>query len=213
MRPKHPKFRNYADSGIFDGLTAFSELEQRINRLASEKERGDAFEVFAEAYLATQKINQAKEIWPETELPPRLIKKFNLGRRKGVGVDGIYETTTGDWYAYQVKFRSNQNLTYTEVSPFYGITEAFDQRVLITNCNRLSSQIDDRPNAFCIRGNDFARMDGSDFEAIVQWLRSTVVEGKQKHPDPHQHEALDAILPGLANWWQPIQRSPTAAVL
>jgi superfamily II DNA or RNA helicase len=197
VSPKHPATRKYLDSGIFDGPTAFSELEQRISELPTDKERGDAFEVFAEAYLATQKINQAKEIWPEAELPPSLIEKFNLGRRKGVGVDGIYETATGDWFAYQVKFRSSRNLTFNEVSPFYGITEAFDQRVLITNCNRLASQIDDRPNAFCVRGNDFNRLERSDFEAIVQWLRSAVVEVEKKVPDPHQREALDTILPAL----------------
>ena len=196
VKPKHLRTRRYLDSGIYDGLTAFSELEQRIKGLP-ETERGDAFEVFAEAYLATQKINQAKEIWPETKLPPRLIKKFNLGKRKGVGVDGIYETTAGHWYAYQVKFRSSQNLTFNEVSPFYGITEAFDQRVLITNCNRLASQIDDRPNAFCVRGNDLARLERSDFEGMLQWLTAVVVKVAHKTPDPHQQEALDTILPAL----------------
>ena len=196
MKPKHPRTRRYLDSGIYDGLTSFSELERRIIDLP-ETERGDAFEVFAEAYLATQRINQAKEIWPESELPPRLVKKFNLGKRKGVGVDGVYETTSGEWYAYQVKYRSNQNLTFNEVSPFYGITEAFDQRVLITNCNRLASQIDDRPNAFCVRGNDLARLERSDFEAMLQWLQSAAVEAERKTPDPHQQEALDTILPAL----------------
>ena len=51
--------RHFSTSGLFGGLGSFAELEARITDLVGNKERGDAFEVFAEAYLATQKINQS----------------------------------------------------------------------------------------------------------------------------------------------------------
>ena len=38
--------------GLFDGLKNFRELEARIGALATAQGRGEAFEVFAEAYLA-----------------------------------------------------------------------------------------------------------------------------------------------------------------
>jgi hypothetical protein len=38
--------------GLFDGLDSFTELEVRIAALPTHQDRGDAFEVFAEAYLA-----------------------------------------------------------------------------------------------------------------------------------------------------------------
>ncbi len=59
-RPRHPKRRSFIQQKLFENLTSFNELESRISALPTELERGDAFEVFAEAYLATQAIAQAK---------------------------------------------------------------------------------------------------------------------------------------------------------
>ena len=58
--PKHPRASHFGKSPLFDGLTTFSELEARITALP-QKDRGAAFEVFAEAYLATQKQRQATD--------------------------------------------------------------------------------------------------------------------------------------------------------
>jgi hypothetical protein len=41
----------FVHSQLFAGLTSFAPLETRIAALPEEKARGDAFEVFAEAYL------------------------------------------------------------------------------------------------------------------------------------------------------------------
>ena len=62
---RHSRAHHFSASGLFSGLTSFAELEQRISdRLPTPQERGDAFEVFAEAYLATQPIRGAAEVWP-----------------------------------------------------------------------------------------------------------------------------------------------------
>ena len=50
----HPKASRFVQQRLFVGLSAFGELEKRIADLPDEKSRGDAFEVFTEAYLATQ---------------------------------------------------------------------------------------------------------------------------------------------------------------
>jgi hypothetical protein len=47
--PSHPNTRSYFECGLFDRLTSFRELEGRISGLATKGERGNAFEVFAEA--------------------------------------------------------------------------------------------------------------------------------------------------------------------
>jgi len=47
-----------------DDLADFSELESCISELKTPKERGDAFEVFAEAYCATTRKVQASEVYP-----------------------------------------------------------------------------------------------------------------------------------------------------
>jgi hypothetical protein len=64
MTSKHSSSNRLLSTCLFDGLNSFDAIEARISALPGNKERGDAFEMFAEAYLATQKIAQAKEVWP-----------------------------------------------------------------------------------------------------------------------------------------------------
>ena len=49
--PLHPKAREFAKSGLFAGVSSFVDLEKRIAAIPENKGKGDAFEVFAEAYL------------------------------------------------------------------------------------------------------------------------------------------------------------------
>ena len=49
-KAKHSKAAAYVHSQLFAGLTSFAQLESRVAALPDEKARGDAFEVFAEAY-------------------------------------------------------------------------------------------------------------------------------------------------------------------
>ena len=154
MKPRHPASNKFVESGLYNDLSSFAELDERIRGLP-ETERGDAFEVFAEAYLATQRISQAKNIWPSLKLPPRLVNQFNLGKRKTVGLDGVIETTTGKWHAYEVKFRTSRNLIWDNISSFFGRTEMFDQRIVFTNCNRLAAEIQSqKPNQESLRARD-----------------------------------------------------------
>ncbi len=194
MIPKHPATRRYLASGLFDGLNSFAEIEDRISALPGNKEIGDAFEVFAEAYLATQKINEAREVWPFEALPLDQRKLLALDTGRDMGVDGTYQTHDGELRAYQVKFRSRRPaLTWEELSTFMGLTDQVSQRVLFTNCEALPSLMRDRSGFIAIRGSDLDRLTPEDFAAMRQWLESGQVKLPRKTPKPHQHEALDAI--------------------
>src|SRR3989442_6845674 len=105
--PAHPKAPRYLRGAIFDGVKNFRELETRISALATKQERGDAFEVFAEAYLATVAVEKAKQVWPGLSVPNSLRKQFALtiGDK---GVDGVFETQLGKYHAYQAKFRTSR---------------------------------------------------------------------------------------------------------
>jgi len=105
MKPKHHKVQYFLSNGLFANLNNFDELENRISNLP-EKDRGAAFEVFAEAYLATQSINQANEVWPEKQLPQSL--RNQLGIPIDAGIDGIFKTHLGLYNSYQVKFRTGR---------------------------------------------------------------------------------------------------------
>ncbi len=78
MSPRHDKTASFIRSKLFDRLDSFVELEKRIITLPTRKERGDAFEVFVEAYLCTQAIRRAAEVWPQDTAPIRILRELNL---------------------------------------------------------------------------------------------------------------------------------------
>lgn len=192
-----PRFLNI---GLFDDLDSFATLEARLSALSSNKERGDAFEVFAEAYLASQKIALVREVWPFEAIPQAKRQQISLDTGRDMGVDGIYETTDGELRAYQVKFRSRRPaLTWDELSTFMGLTDQVSQRVLFTNCDTLPNLMQDRSGFVAIRGSDLDRLTAEDFTVIREWLHSGQVEFTRKQPRPHQDEALASIAAGLEN--------------
>jgi predicted helicase len=194
QKPKHPKASLYLHRKLFDNITRFIDLEQRIADLPTKQERGEAFEVFAEAYLSTQLLSQAKTVWPFSALPLTLKDRFALGQ-SDVGVDGVFETHMCEFHAYQAKFRTARpSLTWDELSTFMGLTDQISERVVITNCDELSSVVSDRRGFYAIRGTDLDRLQAKDFETIRNWLAGVVVEHKRKTPLPRQQEALDAIV-------------------
>ena len=59
--PLHPKAREFAKSGLFAGISSFADQEARIGAIPENKGKGDAFEVFAETYIATQRRHEVSE--------------------------------------------------------------------------------------------------------------------------------------------------------
>jgi predicted helicase len=196
-RAKHRHCRRFVVSGLFDGARTFAELEARITALPTRQDRGDALEVFAEAYLATQKILGAEEVWPADQIPIAVLEACRLPI-DDMGADGVYKTYAGQYNAYQSKFRTGRpKLDWTELSTFMGLTDQVGERVLFTNCDDLSEVMDARSAFFCIRGSDLDRLTSDDLTAIASWLRGADFEPKRKERLPHQTEALDDLLAGL----------------
>lgn len=198
MASRHLSANRLLVSGLFDAAETFSDLEKRISDLGSNKDRGDAFEIFAEAYFATQKIAQAQEVWPFEAVPLEQRRKLSLDTGRDMGVDGTYLTVDGELRAYQVKFRSRRAaLTWEDLSTFMGLTDQVSQRVLFTNSETLPALMQDRSGFVPIRGSDLDRLTTADFEAIRQWLQTGRVKLPRKQPLLHQQEALTAIASGL----------------
>ena len=175
-RPKHRRTRRFVAAGIFDGLQSFADLEARISALLTQQERGDAFEVFAEAYLVTQKLVGAEEVWPADQVPIAVLQDCRLPVHD-LGADGVYKVWTGQYNAYQSKFRTGRPaLTWQELSTFMGLTDQVGERVLFTNCDDLPAVMDDRSGFFCIRGSDLDRLASDDLAAIADWLRGAVLQ-------------------------------------
>src|SRR5882724_12820543 len=89
--PRHPHAKRILQERLLTGVASFEELEARIAALPTQVERGAAFEVFAEGWFATQRIAQARQIWPGDSPPLSLQEKLRLPLRD-MGVDGIVET-------------------------------------------------------------------------------------------------------------------------
>ncbi len=197
MKSKHLKTKKFIDLGLFQDLHNFNQLENRISKLP-EHDRGDAFEVFAEAYFATQKLSQAAEIWPDKAIPASIRNNLGLTSRD-MGVDGVFRTKEDYYHAYQVKFRSGRtSLTWEELSTFMGISDRVKERVLFTNSTDLPMLMQDRTDFYAVKGNDLDALDKNDFQCIEDWLKSGSFVFKRKDPLPHQNEALTNIQSALS---------------
>src|SRR4029077_3548236 len=87
--PKHPRTGYFVTRRLFDRLDGFADLEARIAALPVG-DRGDAFEVFAEAYQPTQKLVNAKEVWPADQVPVAVLQTCRLPIQD-MGADGVYK--------------------------------------------------------------------------------------------------------------------------
>ncbi|HIA67607.1 TPA: hypothetical protein EYN98_16425, partial [Candidatus Poribacteria bacterium] len=104
---KHSKTKYFLNSGLFDDLTSFNQLESLIQNLPTNQDKGDAFEVFAEAYLAVQKQYQVQNIWSFDNIPLSIKQQLHVSEEWGI--DGVYQDIQQNLCAYQVKFRSNRD--------------------------------------------------------------------------------------------------------
>ena len=200
MASKHSQAALLISQGVFDNIKNFRELEQKVSSLGhlNTKTQGDAFEIFIEAYLATQPILQCKETWLVGDIPVEIRESLNLPT-DSKGIDGVYESMTGDYVPYQVKFRSNRPaLGFNEVAPFLGITEKASDRLLITNCDTIAIDVQNRTGIRSLRGVDFDQLNVEDFTVIEDWLKKKSKKRQQLKPDPYQVEALTNIANHLA---------------
>jgi predicted helicase len=195
MPSKHVNAKSLVQSGLYDDLKSFAELEQRISKLGSETTKvvGDAFEVFVEGYLATHQKLQADAVWLVGQVPLAIRQELNLPR-DAKGIDGVFRTRTGTLVPYQVKFRSKRAyLTYTEIAPFLGLTERAADRIVFTNSNGLAADVKNRDAMRTVRGIDFDDLTKNDFQAIYCWLKEQCVAILKPSPYPYQVEALAKI--------------------
>jgi len=197
--PRHDRAAAYARSGFFKGLGSFAELERRIAQLPTEKERGDAFEVFVEAYLSTDEVAQAEDVWVVGKVPGEVRRRLNLPS-SDYGYDGVFQTKLDELVLYQAKFRSGRtSLPYAELATFFGISGNADRRVVLTNSIAISAVAESRTSFQTTRGGDFDRLDAAQLAAIAAWVEGIAPVPQIRDPRPHQNAALADIERGLSD--------------
>src|ERR1035437_2095164 len=118
---RHPKATFFVQRHLFSGLTRFAELESKIAALPDEQSRGAAFEVFAEAYLATQRKYDAAQVWPHGSVPLDILKNLGL-TQSDQGGGGVLQPLRGNFAPYKIKSRPGPPpLTWRELSTFIGL--------------------------------------------------------------------------------------------
>ena len=195
MASKHSQAPVLISQGVFDSVKTFLEFEQRVSALfeTNTKAQGDAFEIFVEAYLATRPILQCQETWLVGDIPVEIREALNLPN-DSKGIDGVYRSMLDNIIPYQVKFRSNRPpLGFNEVAPFLGITEKASDRLLITNCDTIAIDVQNRTGIRSLRGVDFDQLTEEDFSIIENWLKQKPKKRQPLTPDPYQVEALANI--------------------
>ncbi len=192
--PRHPHARALVLTNLFDDVATFKQLEERIAALPNERVRGTAFEVFAEAWLATQRLSQACNIWPADSVPSEIQSKLRLPL-KDMGVDGVFDTPLDKYVCYQAKFRTGRpSLAWTEIATFFGLADFAAERLLFSNSDDVSEIAEQRRDVVFVRGSDLDRLTAEDFRAISDWMAGAAVAIPKKTPKPHQEKAIKNIL-------------------
>jgi superfamily II DNA or RNA helicase len=168
-------------------------LEARIAALPEELERGDAFEIFTEAYLHTTRIFQVMDLWLVGKVPLDVRRELNLPA-DAKGIDGVFRTKAGQNVPYQVKFRIGRPpLGFAEVAPFLGVTDRATDRLLVSNADTCASDIVNRDGLRLLRGSDFDALTPDDLAVISDWLAKRPVQHSMAIPRPDQRQALTQI--------------------
>ena len=194
---RHPRLSTLPGD-LFLGLSSFRELERRIAFLPEELQRGDALEVFVEAYLQTHPLFQVKDLWLVGQIPGEVRKTLNLPRDQK-GIDGVFRTRSGSLVPYQVKFRiARPQITVREVSTFLGLTERAKDRMLISNSDRYAGDIENRDHLRILTGTYFDSLTRDELAAIAEWLKGRPTRPTPATPRPHQQTAINDITEALA---------------
>lgn len=195
------------DMKIFD-TSSWAELEQRIDAISLNKDKGDAFEFFVYYYLIFhKKLYDISEIYCPVvdgeEFPENVQKQLQL-ERYDHGVDGVYITHEGDYVAWQAKFRGAGNsVTARELSTFWAEAENADYRLIISNVVNLPHVAKKKHGHKAILADVFMHIEPSTgfFKQLKHYFEQPSLPEIQilkKLPRQYQRDILDDIQTNFA---------------
>jgi superfamily II DNA or RNA helicase len=185
---------------------SWAELEQEIESLQTNNEKGDAFEEFVHFYfLYHSNLHQIADLYcPVAQgkpYPVEVLERLRL-EKKDHGVDGVFVTHLGQHVAFQAKFRSGRkSLTYDELSTFWTEAEYADVRLIISNTRQLPDVALKKAGHTSILSDAFESLDDRFFESLQIYATNKIViaSASSKSPRPYQITILDDLESGLAN--------------
>jgi predicted helicase len=176
-------------------ISSGAELVQRLLPF-SNSEKGRIFEVATKLFLQTQVpyASILKDVWLLDEVPAEVRRELRLPGRDE-GIDLIARTHQGEYWAIQVKYRSDydQPLTRKEIATFTSLASNTCQNialaVVVHTCTKPIGKRDLLRNTVEI-GLD--RWREADWNLIVQRLKGKAARPKPRHPYRYQAPAIAA---------------------
>ncbi|MBF0164626.1 MAG: helicase associated domain-containing protein [Magnetococcales bacterium] len=196
MLPRHPKAKYFLETGLFQEITRFVDLETRIRALPTPEEQQAAFGLFAEGILTTRALHRAVEIWPAGEIPLEARRRLSLPERIP-GADGVFRSLEGEIHAYQLCFRPDRPIPLPdEPERLLPFAANAPRPLLITNGDRVD-HLGKAKQAHALRGADLDRLEARHFQALRRWLQGAGSAIERPLPVASHAWAMEQLHEGL----------------
>ena len=185
-----------------DDWVSFLENNNRLEDTSDIKKiKGNAFELLTILLLINDPVysSKLKNVWHSSNLPFQVLDLLGL-QKPEVGVDIIAEDNEGKFWAIQCKFHqdTNLNITYEEVSQFFGVTERLStyqklsHRIISTSSIDLSPKIEKihKDKLGYITYADYSNLDKNDFNNFRLLLKGEKSYIGKRDPRGHQRKAI-----------------------
>jgi superfamily II DNA or RNA helicase len=163
----------------------------------SEKEKGDLFEHLVRAYLQLdpEYATKLRKVWLLDEVPSALRKKLKLPGNDQ-GIDLIAETSTGEFWAIQCKYRENtaRPIPWREISTFtglaFGVCRHISFGLVCSTTERITHVLKHQDRiGFCAL-DVWQSLDEEFFARLRKLLGHKPVTIAPLKPRPHQKRAI-----------------------
>ncbi|MBF0357958.1 MAG: hypothetical protein HQL70_05070, partial [Magnetococcales bacterium] len=193
MLPKNPDARLFQELKLFQNLTSFQELEERLESLREENQKDSAFALFVEGLLATRYFAQATDVLPLLALNTEIRNRLSLPEKLD-GASGYFRTANGYTTPYALHYSPNREaLTPDSLASFQKLLKISEQPLLVSNTLNLPKELSRQDGFHRLLAPDLDRLTPADFSSLNRWLKGGGIVPTRNSPSPAQNEALKNI--------------------
>ena len=186
----HWNIKRVIKSNVFKGVRSFDDLQKNIAQIENGKTKGSAFEVFRKFFMT--EVMGVKDFYYNDQIPLEILNKLKIPS-DDKGIDCAYYDIDGTLVVGQDKYRTRngKNLSWTELSTFFGLAEYAAHRSIFTNCKGVSKVVDQKDRWSLI--NDFTKIPEEKWLSIDGWLTGgRIIKTPKLQNRPHQTKAINS---------------------
>jgi predicted helicase len=174
------------------------DLEKEIEKIPSDKVKGDIFEEFVFSYFTLHHdLYQISEIYRMDDIPLKYRQKYQI-EKKDSGVDGLIILRDGRAAAYQVKFRTDRaKPSYAELTKFWAEARHTDIHYTVANCFSLTHLCSKNKKHLAILGAEFSNLDLIFFNEFYELVHQKKVRKPIYSPFKFQRKMIYNTLKGF----------------